>query len=346
MWDNLFALGTLIALPLGVESPEQTRILAPIESIPMIPLHLHARKDDQERGVVTRSHTCFVPLAMSAAFTLSSDAQDNMPKIGDKAALLKEKEKDKDKDKENPRAPGLYREFSGVIQLGNYDTKPQKKNPERFTLNVDGKNGIESMKEYYTATEAKTPYHGRHRLLLPYSGTWVADSATVSARACRAALISISCFEKAKIGRAAVLPRTYFLSGASIRSAKYLFSFQVVAFARVLIREHQMSEGQLDLVRKGAIRAVMRGRREFEPRSEKFAARGKGMKLQNKQSDPPASPPRNCGQQGDAKAMLPDDAIEDIPSVFDGRSSMWIACHISVLLGYFDNAAFARSYRT
>ena len=56
--------------------------------------------------------TIAVPIAMLAlaAFALRSDAQ----------------EKKAEPAKEPPTAPGLYREFSGIIQLGNYGDRPKR----------------------------------------------------------------------------------------------------------------------------------------------------------------------------------------------------------------------------
>ena len=76
---------------------------------------------------------------MLAMFSLSSHAQDK---------------KKPEPAKERPTASGLYREFSGVVQLGNYGTKPQKKDPQRRTLDIDGQHGIESMDDYFKAEEA------------------------------------------------------------------------------------------------------------------------------------------------------------------------------------------------
>ncbi len=251
-----------------------------------------------------------VPFAMLAAFTLSSNAQEkNKPELA----------------KEAPLAPGFYREFSGIIQLGNYDELPQKKDPQRFTVDINGEHGMESMEDYFKAPVAPhimggSVYFsvfrnvgnrggdtfgtgmpgGLDQLFVPGEGDFRPGSGTRAVQS----------------------------SPRLDTSAKYLFLFQIVA-SRGLDARNQMTDVQKDLV-SNAIRLILG---EENNNKIKLAIGEDKVKLLKQQQGAVQSLATAAN-----KAMLPDAAIEDVH-----RFSVQLNVdprHITSW-GYFDGAGFA-----
>ncbi len=255
-----------------------------------------------------------VPFAVLAVLALHSDAQEKNAQEKNKAEAAKDL----------PIAPGLYREFSGIIQLGNYGDRPQKDNPQRYTLNINGQNGMESMDDYFKAHEAPHIMGGTvYFAVFKNVGGGFGDSFGTGM--------------PGGLDRHFVPgdgdPRAATRRGGSASprldtSAKYLFLFQVVA-SRGLDSRNQLTDVKVELI-SNAIKLIIG---QDQNNKIKNAVGEEKTKLLAQQKDAVKALAAAVN-----KAMMPDDAIEDVH-----RFSLQLNVRPSLITswGYFENAGFA-----
>ncbi len=246
---------------------------------------------------------------MVTGFALRSDAQEKKAEVA----------------KELPTASGLVREFSGVIQLGNYGDRPQKDDPKRFTLNIDGKNGIDSMDDYFKAQEAPHIMGGTvYFAVFRNVGGGFGDTFGTGMPGGLDSRFVPGDGDDRPGARA----RGSYASPRLDTSAKYLFLFQVVA-SRGLDPRNQMTDVKAELISK-AIKLII-GKEQND--KIKLAQGEDKTKLVAEQKNAV-----KALADGVNRAMMPDDACEDVH-----RFSLQLNVNPRYITswGYFEDAGFA-----